>query len=790
VSLERILSIRECDPELYEHMLKTDLSFFSEEILDMEIVDHHLTWSDLVEQYPHRLAINAARDHGKSYFFSFAYIIWRVYFNWIPEVPADMKSVPKECLGYLFSNTETQAIAFLKIIKNEIRRNPKLAHLKPTERGANWAAKDITLSNGAEIRARGWGSSTRGGHPCLSYKSEIVTDRGVEYIGDLVGEKRLILTGLGTWKKAIFWKSGNKEVVSSQYGNKFTRDKSVIVLTEDHKVLAESGWKESKDLIESEIMQTAKSNHSEDYMLAGWYWNDGWYNSHQQYICFNTKKDGEAYELFTKYFTNNPKDKECTYRLSASKISHIVDKVGKNNRVKNKIKGLPELSGHLEETSWIRGMMSANGSVIRSVNIKLASKELLEFIELILNKYGCRTSPIVKDEEAYRLHIHKKSIAQYLSVFGFIQSYKTKKAEALKFKFYKNIKEKNKIDVFDFKVIDPISEIEQSAICNGVVVHNCFAICDDVLTDDAIYSEMQREKSKEYFYSAITPMVIPGGQIIVVGTPFHAEDLYKSLRENTQYHFQVFPAIQKDGKALWPTRYNKESLLKRREELGSTRFSRELLCVPISDDSSLFPEKILRRCFEYEFEMPLQLFKEEREDLKIYTGVDFAMSTAVGADYTVITTIAEDKYANKWILDIRRKKGMGLTEQLLMIQDVYLAYKPQRILLETNQMQRIFKDELVRRTDLPVEGFTTGINKNTMSIGVPSLQILFENQKFKIARKTERDREITDVLINELKSFTWMNGKLQGVGSHDDCVMSLWLAVNASRVGDFNFSFE
>lgn len=480
---KELLKIEETTPDLYEHLLKTDLSFFAEEILDMEIVGHHIEWSDLVHQHPTRLALNAPRDHGKSYFFSFAYVMWRAYFNWIPEVNEDMKSLPKHSLGYIFSNTENQAIDFMKIIKREILSNPKLQHLYPTAKNAKWAAKEIILSNSAEIRARGWGSSIRGGHPV-----------------------------------------------------------------------------------------------------------------------------------------------------------------------------------------W--------------------------------------------------------------------------------------------------------------------------CVCDDVLTDDVIYSEMQRDKQRDYFFSAITPMVVPGGQIIVIGTPFHAEDLYHSLEINPAYFFKRYAAVLEDGSALWPTRYSKETLNIRKEELGSTRFTREYLCIPISDESSLFPERIVRTNFEYEFEMPNRLSQEERQDLQVFTGVDFAMSSAVGADYTVITTIGVDKYMNRWILDIRRKKGMGLTEQLRMIQDVYFCYKPQKIILETNQMQRIFYDELVRKTDLPVEGFNTGTNKNSLEKGVPSLQILFENRKFKIARKTERDRMITDVLVNELKCFTWMEGKLQGVGSHDDTVMSLWLATEASRSPGFSFSFE
>ena len=166
------------------------------------------------------------------------------------------------------------------------------------------------------------------------------------------------------------------------------------------------------------------------------------------------------------------------------------------------------------------------------------------------------------------------------------------------------------------------------------------------------------------------------------------------------------------------------------------------------------------------------------------------MSSTVGADYTVITTIGVDEFKNRRLFDIRRFKGKGFRDQLREIEDVYFTYRPQKIFIEDNQMQRVFRDELIRYTDIPVEGFTTTAhNKNSLERGVPSLQVLFENRKFIIPRKTERDRRITDVLMGELKNFTYVNGKLQGLGSHDDTVMSLWIANEASQAASFKFSF-
>lgn len=464
-------------------LLRNDLAYFAEEFLRMEISDHHKSWSKLVAKHK-KLCIEAPRDHGKSFMFSFAYAIWRAYFNWIPKtlLSSEFKSVPRISVGYIFSNTQDQAVKLLEIIKTEIETNEKLAFLIPARKDV-WSKTEIKLSNGAIIRARGWGQSVRGAHPV-----------------------------------------------------------------------------------------------------------------------------------------------------------------------------------------WV--------------------------------------------------------------------------------------------------------------------------ICDDCLNDETIYSEMTRNKQVDYFFSAVTPMLVPGGQLIVVGTPFHQEDLYQRLSNNTAYFFHRSPALSDSGEPLWPTRYTKQMLVQRKEEVGSTRFAREYLCLPISEESSLFPERILTSCFDHQYEMPNYLSKEDRKELRIFTGVDLALSSTVGADYTVITTLGVDKFKNRWIVDVRRKRGLSMMEQLREIEDVYKVYRPCKVLIEDNAFQRVFRDELIRNTDIPVEGFTTSAhNKNALDRGVPSLQILFENKKFIIPRKTQRDRDITDQLVNELKCFTWVNGKLQGLGAHDDMVMSLWIANEAVNSISFDFHF-
>jgi len=134
-------------------------------------------------------------------------------------------------------------------------------------------------------------------------------------------------------------------------------------------------------------------------------------------------------------------------------------------------------------------------------------------------------------------------------------------------------------------------------------------------------------------------------------------------------------------------------------------------------------------------------------------------------------------------------KGLSYQDQLSLINEVGKLYDPGLIFLESNQMQRIFGDELIRTTDLPIKQFVTGVQKNSLDKGVPSLRVLLENKKFRIPRGDKSSVELTNEWINEMRSFTWAEGKLQGVGSHDDTVMACWICDQAIRQGAFGFSF-
>lgn len=323
--------------------------------------------------------------------------------------------------------------------------------------------------------------------------------------------------------------------------------------------------------------------------------------------------------------------------------------------------------------------------------------------------------------------------------------------------------------------------------------HPNWIVVDDGLNDETAYSETVRKKQVDYFFTAITNMCVPGGQIIVVGTPFHVDDLYGELERNPEYEFKRYQAWDEKLKVpLWPDRYNKQRLESRRREIGGIRFAREFQCVPVADDMSLFPSYLFQGQPTEQYAVSLGLPRKYWDELGVqaYMGVDFALSSTVQADYTVIWTMGTDKQGNRWIIDIQRAHGLAYQRQLSLIVAVAQRYNPALIFLEANQMQRIFGDELIRTTDLPIKKFITGVQKNTLDKGVPSLRVLLENGKFRIPRGDQHSVEMTDAWVKEMHSFTYANGKLQSVGGHDDMVMACWICDQAIRQGGFTYSFD
>jgi hypothetical protein len=335
--------------------------------------------------------------------------------------------------------------------------------------------------------------------------------------------------------------------------------------------------------------------------------------------------------------------------------------------------------------------------------------------------------------------------------------------------------------------------------------HPHWIVNDDILTDDTITSETIRNKQIDYYYSAVSNMIIPGGQIGTIGTPLHVADLYAKLRESGVYTMWEKPALDPvTGEPLWPLRYDAAALKLKEQEIGSVRFTREYLVRPFSDSMSLFPSHLFdgdpTRQYTVKMGMPAAFWAAL--GIRCYVGVDIAMSAETGADYFVIFVLGVDGDGNRWVVDIYRDKGLPFRRQLDLIVEYSRRYDAQLVFVEANAAQRVWGDELIRTTDIPVKKFTTigrgkgtgaamsqTANKNDLEKGVPSLRPLLENQKFRIPMGDQQSVEKARMWIAEMQAFSFIDGKVQGVGSHDDLVMACFFADQAIRRGGFSASF-
>lgn len=139
------------DKTEFTNRAKAHFLFFCQYVLKMGIGPHHIEWENLLKQHS-RILIECARGHGKSWFISKAYTLWLVYRD---LYPVDILVV---------SFSEKQAVELLKMVSDEIARNPLLSHLRP-DKQQKWTELYLEFRNGSKIRGVGFGTSVRGLHP-------------------------------------------------------------------------------------------------------------------------------------------------------------------------------------------------------------------------------------------------------------------------------------------------------------------------------------------------------------------------------------------------------------------------------------------------------------------------------------------------------------------------------------------------------------------------------------------------------------------------------------------------
>ncbi len=134
-----------------------------------------------------------------------------------------------------------------------------------------------------------------------------------------------------------------------------------------------------------------------------------------------------------------------------------------------------------------------------------------------------------------------------------------------------------------------------------------------------------------------------------------------------------------------------------------------------------------------------------------------------------------DEEENKSIIYVDRAKNVEFRENIQKVKLINQVFRPEAILFETNTFAKSFTQELRQVADINLHDFNTTRKKKQEII--LNLQMSLENKKMNFPYGNEESRRVTSALIEELSMFAITErGKFEGVGAHDDMVMSLALA--------------
>lgn len=298
----------------------------------------------------------------------------------------------------------------------------------------------------------------------------------------------------------------------------------------------------------------------------------------------------------------------------------------------------------------------------------------------------------------------------------------------------------------------------------GTVVsqHPNLIVVDDPCSNRNTQTPHQRLKIISWFLKDLLPRLDDGGQIIVVMTRWHSEDLAGYIKSDEGFSDwkvidQAADWTDEAGKyhVLFPEKFSPEKLAKIRKQLGTPTYNLLYRNNPAGQEGSDFKLAWIDS----------GRYDRLPDDLTVFAGVDLAIGKKERNSRFSYGVIGVDAAGTTFIIDAYRDR-IPFSEQLKTVKRIHRLHSPRLITVETNAYQAAFTESL--RTDpetrrLPLRDLTTQGDKHARIRG---LAPLFENGVVRLPRPGIA--AWVDQLEEELSNFP--NGS-------DDMLDGLWLAL-------------
>jgi phage terminase large subunit-like protein len=251
---------------------------------------------------------------------------------------------------------------------------------------------------------------------------------------------------------------------------------------------------------------------------------------------------------------------------------------------------------------------------------------------------------------------------------------------------------------------------------DGSVVSKHFdiIIADDLVEEKNAKTELQRETVRKFFYKSLLPCLKSGGELWVLGTKYHPEDLYTHLDEKDltfKNSIVVFPGVfdketgemvdlvqREDGTfevpehaTVWdPEGFPEEEVCSRRAGMTQGDFESQYQ----NRSDMLRGDFFDADTFQYYTESPKQLIRQY--DLAVWTGVDLAISESDQADeFAIVTVGIERATMHVYILDYLSGR-FDFDKQMDLVEENFANWDPVHTFIETNAYQAALQQSVVK----------------------------------------------------------------------------------------------
>jgi len=308
-------------------------------------------------------------------------------------------------------------------------------------------------------------------------------------------------------------------------------------------------------------------------------------------------------------------------------------------------------------------------------------------------------------------------------------------------------------------------------------------IFDDILDPKAVIMQPAIQSQIRYaFYNTWLPMQVPSrkSKKFVLFTPMARNDLYQEIKSSLAWFWNRWRAVHEDGSPVWPEKFDIQEL-QDRKDLSAAAYARNYMLELGETFMDIFPFEAVIGATNV---APAELLIGDR-DYSVVTGIDPAHTARKHSSWSVIVTLAFLHDERRFILlDIKRGKWSPevLCDHII---HTYDDRHPTTMLVENNQAQTLLLDLLrIKYPDrlLPISGYFTGSQKNSLGEGVPALGTEIRENKWTIPDWDGTKHDYKDEIHRDsCPKCALISELIEYPGNNYDCVMAMWLARKAAE---------